>query len=209
MTKICKNIEEFLKFEKTCIFCGNSLQPRLTSAITYKSSNKSCIYDSVFNEDNCKFSISYTSARIDVDAVGIIDSKSNAINFISNSSSLENPDPPGVNNEIADVFYHLAPHFELFCNNKKCKTNYYICSNTLNGLIYNHTDEYIKPFKLYCEAANAGKYWVQNDWETNRTNIYSIIHSDATPITIPLLDFKLFNNRELFKNKIKTITTFI
>jgi len=60
---------------------------------------------------------------------------------------------------------------------------------------------------LYMECFNMDNLWVQNDWISNHTYIYSENNVDAEPLKIPFINFESMDSCKLV-SRIKTIVTF-
>jgi hypothetical protein len=190
--KIFSNIDELIKFKDKCAFCNSTLKPSLKS---YLTNNKINNFNSKLQGDDFTFDIKHTNAIAHTDTVGSINIKTNELSFDLKDSSYSN---------LIEVFHFLGVHVELTCSNKKCKSNYYVCSN-----IFNCDESYksIRPFSLFYESCSFKKYWVQNDWVYNTTKIYSTINSDLDPLEIPFLSFDDYDFDKL-KTRILTIVTF-
>ena len=158
------------------------------------------------------FDIKYTSASQDINATGTIDIHTNELKF-----DIHQTEDNIHYTDVVLVFEGLKPHIQLRCDNKKCKMNYYYCSNSLvceraskrwNGHYYNYADyTRIRPFLSYYEACNIDKYWVQTDNIYGMTRIISTANPDSDPITIDPINFSSFDKDRL-KTRILTIVTF-
>jgi len=186
--KICANIEELIKFKDKCSFCNSTLKPSLKSYLTNN-------LDSKLKGDDFIFNIKYTNAISHINTVGYLNIKTNELSFDLNDNSYS---------DLVEIFHFLGVHVELICNNKKCKSNYYICSNIFNC---DESCKSIRSFSLFYESCSFRKYWVQNDWIYNTTKIYSTINSDLEPLEIPFLNFDDYDFDKL-KKRVLTILTF-
>ncbi|MFA6609033.1 MAG: hypothetical protein WCT07_03965, partial [Candidatus Paceibacterota bacterium] len=114
--------------------------------------------------------------------------------------------------KIVEIFQMYKPHIVLSCENKKCM-NYAIHSNFLTCEAFDESLHdiigyvNIKPFLMYFECVDIGKYWVQSDYIYNTTRIMSRNNSNMAPIETPFINFELFDSNKL-KNRILTIVTF-
>ena len=194
------NISEFVSIKDTCIFCGTKLKIILTN---YVLTCRTTLFKSVLNENQFNFKIKYWIASSIVDVSCNIDIHSNLFTFKRGPINTANTD------HILEVFEMYKPHVILSCPNKKC-INYAIHSNFLTCSLCKFAEKdfvTIRPFLMYFESVNVGKYWVQSDYIYNTTRIISTTNSDATPIETPFINFETFDSNKL-KNRILTIITF-
>lgn len=201
------NISEFVSIKDTCIFCGTTLKVTLTN---YILTGGTTLFKSVLNQNQFNFEIKYWTAPSIVDINCNIDIHSN--NFAFKRGPINTADT----NHILEVFERYKPHIILSCPNKKCM-NYAIHSNFLTCSHCKVAEKYvekdfvefvtIRPFLMYFESVNVGKYWVQSDYMYNTTRIISTTNPDAMPIETPFINFETFDSNKL-KNRILTIVTF-
>jgi hypothetical protein len=194
-----ENIEEFINLKDRCIFCYLPLKPILTNFIGHE--NGIPVITSKLNDKNFVFRIKYDSPSKNINVIGNIDIKSNDVTFCVV------PDHPfsafTMLHQIIETFEDLSPHVELRCVNKKCKNNYYISSSVFKVI----EDRKIRSFLLYMECFNVDRLWVQNDWISRNTYIYSENNVDAEPLKVPFINFQSMDACKLL-TRIKTIVTF-
>lgn len=205
------SIKEFLDIKEKCAFCNEPLKPNLSCYSSHLNTWKNTpTIISKFNNNNCNFDINYDSISVHIKANVSVNLDSDELSFNVDPDSYYHNNYVFCNSSIIDVLSHLKPYIILECNNRKCKMNYYICSNSF--YIYSCLDDkcFIKPFRLYYDACTIDKYWVQNDWIYNKTNILRLQKPDSDGIKIPLID--LVNSKKIDKDKfcsrIRTIVTF-
>jgi hypothetical protein len=180
-------INDLILEKHTCPFCKHILHPNLTNLFTGENFTN---FKSNFIDNQFEFSLNYNSYSAKINTKGSIDPVTNKLSF---------PFSKGITSEIvADVLELIGIHIQLDCVNKDCNNNYYICSN--NFIYDTSTDLKIKSFSLYYDAYNVKKYWVQNDWAYNVTNIVK----DQELIQVPILNLNNLTLNQL-ESKIKTI----
>ena len=205
MNPLFSNINDFIQFKQKCVFCKSQLVPLLSvfeiPGFNYKIKNDKFIFD-----------IKYTSANQNINAIGSLDVNTNELKFdiIPTEDNI-------LYTDVIPIFERLKPHAQLCCNNKKCGMNYYCCSNPFiceqassrwGGHYYNYSDyTRIKPFGIYYEACNIGKYWVQNDIIIRKTKIISTTNPSSDPIIISPINFESLGKDKL-KTRVLTIITF-
>lgn len=198
------HIYDFIHAKEKCVFCNSKLIPTFTNFSGY---NKYVpVIKSRLTGSNFDFQINYITSDIQLKADVRVDVTNNMLQFEVLESCWEDIVSP---EKVIEVFESFKPHIELSCENKHCLMNYYLCSNIFrcdrDHVFANHA--YIKPFMLYWESCNIGKFWVQNDWIHGATNIISTVHPELSPMEVPMIDFSSFNE-ETLKTRISTILTF-
>jgi hypothetical protein len=199
MKRYFENIEDFINAKDRCIFCQSPLKPVLTNFTGHEKGIP--IISSALRNNNFVFRIKHDSPSMNIHAVGTINIRSNDIDFC-----LVPNHPFGtfaMLHQTVEAFEGLSPHVELRCSNKKCKKNYYISSSIFKVI----SERKIRSFLLYMECFNMDNLWVQNDWISNHTYIYSENNVDAEPLKIPFINFESMDSCKLM-SRIKTIVTF-
>lgn len=204
MPQLFPNIVDFIKVREKCFFCGAKLRCRLSNFIGIRESGMPLL-NSPLEEGRFIFDIAYTSPSCAVEALGTIDIQNNKLVFdIKGAGEWETP---AMDNMVAkEAFIDLRPHIQLYCPKRKCPFQYTVASNIFRaGQIKGGW--LILPFKLYYESFVSGKLWVQNDYVSSHTNIFSIMNEEADPIVVPLLDFEMMGKEKLL-TRIKTLVVF-
>ncbi len=206
MKNVFSNIWKFIDFRDKCVFCGSKLSPVFTSFVIRREipTFKSRLVDNYF-----LFSLK------NVNRHSIVDVKCK-LNILSNELFIEKqPAHTSSGNNTIELFEMHKPHISLSCDNKKCGLNYTVNSNFItcdrlsNKYVGTDFIEYttIRPFFMYFDSINIGKYWVQSDYIYNTTRIVSNKNPDGDPIETPFINFELFN-KDKIKNRILTVVTF-
>jgi len=215
--KVFNKIREFIELRDKCVFCGSKLEPMLTNFIGHDKQIP--IISSIPRDNKFEFSFSHTTMYLHLKMNISIDVDTNIISMDIDPSSYtsEYYDYKSVTQRQAiEAFESLKPHIELVCTNKHCFMEYYLCSSILRctppivdpGKFHNFIEQSsIGSFRLYWEACNVGKFWVQNDWGKERTNIISTSNPEAGAISFPIIDFENFNSEKLH-HRIKTLVNF-
>ena len=222
MVKQFQNIKKFIDSFSMCPFCGQQLQARIVDFSPFSGKDFSILkINSPLKEDLFSFKISYTTTNMHIKTVVIVNIITNEIKYKVNSESYHNR---GVllKQDITEVLELLNPHVELSCINKNCKMEYYICSDTLSFKSINKIledpkhlfdddtklfDAELNAFDSCFEACSVDNYWIQNNLKNKKTYIYATnMNTNCPPIETNQLHF---SNSEKFKNKIKTIITFV
>jgi len=201
------NISEFVYVRDSCVFCGTKLKITLTN---YILNGGTTLFKSVLNKNQFNFGIKYWTAPSIVDVSCSIDINTNDFTFKRGPINTADTD------HIIETFEMYKPHIVLSCPNKECM-NYSIHSNFLTCSHCKVSEKYIekdfvefvtiRPFLMYFESVNVGKYWVQSDYIYNTTRIISISNPDGEPIETPFMNFETFDSNKL-KNRVLTIVTF-
>jgi hypothetical protein len=203
MSELFPNIVDFIRVRERCFFCGAKLRCRLSNFIGIRESGMPLL-NSPLEEGKFIFDISRTSPSYTVEAVGTLDIHNNKLFF--DMKGLEYQTLTTDNMVAKETFIDLRPHIQLYCPKRKCPYQYTVASNIFRaGQI--EGGWLVFPFKLYYESFVSGKLWVQNDYVSSRTNIFSIMNEEAEPIVVPLLDFNAMGKDKLL-TRIKTLVVF-
>lgn len=191
------NIEEFINFKKVCPFCEQNLIPIL---LNYDLSQTIPVFKGKLLDDIFIVDLKYVAANYFLRANYVINTQSNRIDVYVHSDSHWYEDNIS-DGQALDIFFSLAPHVELRCKNKKCKSNYYISSN----ILYNK-DNKINSFSVAFESCSANEMIIHNDWKYKESLIYSKLNN-TTGIQYDFIDFDQISYDRL-KTKISTIVLF-
>lgn len=217
MKIVFNNIREFIELKDKCVFCGSKLSPTLTNFIGH--SKQIPIINSVPRNDRFEFMLNHTTIYLHLKMNVSININTNVITMDIDPSSYTSEyfDRHAVSQKQArEAFESLKPHIELTCNNKNCHMEYYLCSSVLRctnpspetGWFPNFSEQSsISSFRLYWEACNVGKFWVQNDWSKGKTNIMLTSNQDAGILSFPIIDFDNFNSEKLY-HRVNTLVNF-
>lgn len=176
MKRDFNKIREFIELKNSCVFCGSSLEPMLTNFIGHDKQIP--IISSTPKNDRFEFVFNHTTMYLHLKMNVSININTNIITTDIDPSSFTSDyfDRNSVTHKQAcEAFESLKPHLELVCTNKNCLMEYYLCSSVLKftdlcsdafvDRFPNFSNQsLISPFRLYWEACNVGKFWVQNDW---------------------------------------------
>lgn len=187
-------IKDFINSQQECIFCCHSLSPILTNFLGVHRGLKISDLNSVLTGESFMFKVEIQSSSeklIEDCSINI-----NTNEFVSQSVIK------------ASDLRCLGPHVELQCRNKQCKYNYYVSSSILSfKLLEDDSKKYVNQIITDMECFNIPKLWIQNDWISNLTRIFSTKDPDIPPIEIPMIIFDKIEKDKLI-NKIKTVVNF-
>ena len=190
-------IHAFTGVKDKCIFCDASLDLVYTTFFGVYKPGIPLIHAK--EQDNAfSFKFNFNSASLDIVSVGHINTLSNRITFESEKNE---------DTEIIHALDSLSSHVELQCGNKKCKMNYYICSNVFR-FTYDKGAYFVQPFELVMECFTAGKLVVHNDFHYDTTVVYHREDDRITqPISVPMISFDNMDKDKIL-NRVKTLVTF-
>lgn len=213
MKNTFNHIKEFKNVKHKCIFCQSQLEFLVSNFAGPPYYDIKCVNDT-FNI-SAKISASYSTANVRIELHSILQLLTSQIIF----------DLRGMiqvfshkKEEIAEIckrnFENLHLHLALKCESKNCKHNYVICSSPLKCLnvpmyagMLTHPIFNIAPLTVYMESFVINDSWVQNLWQDETTNIYSVENENNDPIEIPIIDWKDMDLDKI-QSKLKTLLTF-
>jgi hypothetical protein len=194
------SIADFIKCKEKCFFCDNQLQIRLTNFVGVV--NDLPIINAPIRDNTISFPVENTTASFELKARGKIDIRTNALVFL-----FKEDDTPTINDMLAkDTFLSFRPHMQLYCSSRQCKYEYTVASNIFQASHIKH-GYLILPFKLYYESFVTGSLWVQNDYNQQKTHIFTRNNPDANPITVSLMNFETMGETKLLM-RVKTLVVF-
>lgn len=206
MKRLCANIDEFFAIKDRCVFCKSKLKSQFRNFSVMHDDIPVVVAKKV--DDKFCFRIQYVSQGGSLDADVEINTGNNIINFFI-PNKLE-PDPRVQDFWfVKNIFEGFGPHIELYCNNKECKRKYYIASDVFKcePMIPESNQFKLSRPQLYMESFSVNKFWVQNDWLFNSTNIYVRDNPDLGPIRVKLMDLESMDEEKLL-TRIRTLVTF-
>lgn len=198
-------ITDFVKCKEFCVFCNTPLKAVITNYVGV-SGHGIPVINAPLKNDRFEFNIKHTTPNFDAKADVTILIDQNTLFF----DNFTNGEFPSIDEHlIRSVFESYGPHFELFCPSRKCGMGYYISSLPIR-LTKIHTVAgmwNIAPFGMFNESVKIGSYIVSNNWAKKQSLIYSRKNIEASPITVPMVDFTTTTKEKLI-TRIKILVTF-
>lgn len=190
-------IQDLLDYKKYCSLCNHPLLVilKVRGGISIPNVNVK------LNTTKFSFSLTFTSALISINEKCVLDINSNdlvIVNYQNDFTSLQ---------EIKRIFEYSSMVIELHCINKKCKHNYYINTTLLKSTLKENMIININPIVIDTECYNISRFWIQNDYLNETTDIYDASKPENKPISVSLLEIN-YNNKIKIFNKIKTVINF-
>lgn len=189
-------INEFVNLRKECLFCGGKMVTSLEKLSPVSSIHKVLNINNKYKNDCFEF----RSLSNNPPVIANIDGITHNVTF--NYSSTKDKVIDITKAMLSAAFNSYYPHVQVSCDNKKCDTNYYYISTDLTII-----NEMIASINLSWESFNYKNSWIQNDWITKKTKIFSTENPEISPIEIDLIPFDSVDS-DKFYNRIKTIITF-
>jgi hypothetical protein len=200
MRQYFSSVDQFINLKENCIFCNSRLSPRLTNFFAkkqYLSTINAGLIGSKFI-----FNLKYNSISTQIDSRVTLDTFTNKVDFTFNSNT-------SVKSNV-EIMEDIQIHVELHCRNKKCKTDYYLCSGPFT-FDYEHTSFVkIRPFYLFMEGFAMDKMSIYNDFPSKATFVHKNISSttySTTDLKFPMVDFESLEKEKLF-NRIRNLVIF-
>ena len=200
-----ESILEFSKLRQECVFCKTPLRVHLTNFIGLTETGMALIKVPL-KDGKFEFKIEHTTPSFKINSDVFIEANKNVLIF----SNFTNGELPSIDEHLVkQTFEDYRPHVELYCPSKKCGLNYHLWSQLIKlKKVHPVAGMWsIEPFGLILEGARVKNYVVHNDWDKNKTFIYSRNNENAKPIQSTLVDFTTLDKEKLI-TRIQTIVTF-